>query len=467
VSLVVGSGSANTVVVTANGTSTSPSLTFTAPSLNATVTQQTLSIAGTSGEGTVEFTVAASTTSGGSWIQLNTTAGAEYPTPLSLTVSINTTGLAAGTYNGTITITPVGGTAVSVPVTLTITGAPAISVSTSPLSFSYQAGGSTPPTQTVAVTVSGASSASYAASASSSTGWLVVSPASGTAPGNLTISLSQTALSAMSAGTYTGTITVAGTSGATGSTTINVTLTVTVPLPTITTVVNAASFVNEPISPGEIITLGGNNIGPAVPASFTVSGNFVPTALANVQVLVNGHPAPLLYVSNTQINCVVPYEIAGILNPTVLVQFLGQSSNGFVVNAAATAPGIFTANGSGSGSGAILNSDNSYNSAANPAARGTVVQVFMTGEGQTSPAGVDGKVTSAPYPGPLVPIAITVAGQPTTYQFAGEAPGLVSGVMQLNVVIPAASTLTTTGSVPLLVAIGSATSQGGVTVYIK
>jgi len=467
-------GGTATVAVTANGATSSPSLTFTALSLNATVASQYLSVASTAGESSVQFTAAASTTSGGNWLQLSTIAGADYSTPYTpITVAINTSGLAAGTYNGAITITPVGGTAVSVPVTLSITGAPVISVSTSSLSFAYQAGGATPATQTVPVTVSGASTGSYTASATSSTGWLVVSPTSGTAPAsNLTVSLSQTALSALSAGTYNGTITVAGTSGATGSSTINVTLTITAPLPTITTVVNAASFVNEAISPGEIITIGGNSIGPATPASFTVSGNLVPSTLAGVQVLINGHAAPLLYVSNTQINCIVPYEIAGILNPTVLVEFLGQSSNGFVVNAAATAPGIFTANGSGSGSGAILNSDNSYNSAANPAARGSVIQVFMTGEGQTSPGGVDGKVTvvnsTPPYtPSPLVPIAITVAGLPATYQFAGEAPGLVSGVMQLNVVIPAASTLTTTGSVPLLVAIGSATSQGGVTVYIK
>jgi uncharacterized protein (TIGR03437 family) len=78
---------------------------------------------------------------------------------------------------------------------------------------------------------------------------------------------------------------------------------------------------------------------------------------------------------------------------------------------------------------------------------------------------VDGKVTTAPYPAPLLPISITVAGAPANYQFAGEAPGLVSGVLQLNVQIP--STLTTTGNVPLIVTIGSNSTQSGVTVNIK
>jgi uncharacterized protein (TIGR03437 family) len=150
----------------------------------------------------------------------------------------------------------------------------------------------------------------------------------------------------------------------------------------------------------------------------------------------------------------------------VLVKFLGQSSNGFTVNAAATAAGIFTVNGSGSGPGAILNADLSSNSASNAAARGSEIVIYMTGEGQTSPGGVDGKVTTAPYPAPLLPIAVTIGGAPATVAFMGEAPGLVSGVLQLNVIVP--SNLTTTGAVPVSVTFGNnSTSQGGVTVNIR
>jgi uncharacterized protein (TIGR03437 family) len=307
--------------------------------------------------------------------------------------------------------------------------------------------------------------------ASTPSAWLVVSPINGTAPGNVTVSVNQTGLSG---GTYNGTITVAGSSGSTGSVTVNVSLTVTdslptVTIPTITAVVNAASFVDEPISPGEVITIGGTNIGPVNPQSFTLTSvggiETVPsTALGGVQVTVNGYPAPLLYVSLTAINAIVPYEVAGILKPSVLVTFLGQQSNGYSVGGATTAPGIFTADGSGSGPGAILNADYSSN-VTNPAAPGSVVQVFLTGEGQTTPAGVDGKVTASPYPSPLLPITITVGGQPANYEFAGESPGLVSGVLQLNVMIP--SSLTVTGNVPLTVSIASASTQVGITVNIK
>jgi len=93
----------------------------------------------------------------------------------------------------------------------------------------------------------------------------------------------------------------------------------------------------------------------------------------------------------------------------------------------------------------------------------------MTGEGQTTPAGVTGKVTtvaSAPplTPSPLLAIGVTIGGQPANYVFAGEAPGIVSGVLQLNVVIPAT---VSAGDLPLIVSIGGVPSQTGVTISVK
>jgi uncharacterized protein (TIGR03437 family) len=240
-------------------------------------------------------------------------------------------------------------------------------------------------------------------------------------------------------------------------------------------VTNAGSYASGSISPGEIITLfapkdGSHPIGPATPAYLTLdSSGKVATTLGGVQVLINGTPCPITFASALQVNAVVPYEVKGFLNANVFVKFLGQSSNSINVNVATTIPGLFTANASGTGPGAILNSNLTINTSSNPAARGDVAVIYLTGEGETSPGGVTGKVTTvAPAPPltplPLLPISVTVGGQPAQWTFAGEAPSLVSGVMQLNVVIP---TNIVAGDQPIVVTIGGNPSQQGVTVSVK
>jgi uncharacterized protein (TIGR03437 family) len=281
----------------------------------------------------------------------------------------------------------------------------------------------------------------------------------------------------LSTGVYNGNVLVAGAAGATGSTTVTVTLNVTAPLPTITKVTNAASYATGSISPGEIITLfaptdSSHPIGPATPAYLALDSSTgkVSTTIGGVQVLINGVACPMTFASALQVNAVVPYEVKGFVNATVLVKFLGQSSNGVAVNVATTVPGLFTQNSSGSGPGAILNQNSTTNSPSNPATRGDTVVVYLTGEGETSPAGVTGKVTtvaSPPLPltpAPLLPVSVTIGGQPANWSFAGEAPTFVSGVMQLNVVVP---TNIAAGDQPIVVSFGGNPSQQGVTVSVR
>jgi uncharacterized protein (TIGR03437 family) len=98
------------------------------------------------------------------------------------------------------------------------------------------------------------------------------------------------------------------------------------------------------------------------------------------------------------------------------------------------------------------------------------VVVYVTGEGETSPFGVTGKVTtvaSPPQPltpGPLLQPSVTIGGQPAGWSFAGEAPGFVSGVMQLNVVVP---TNIAAGDQAIVVTIGGNPSQQLVTVSVR
>ena len=332
--------------------------------------------------------------------------------------------------------------------------------------------GSNPNSQTIAVSGAG----NFSAKASSNGNWVSVAPLAGEAPASLTVSLNPGGLNP---GTYTGTITVSGTNGAAGSTTIDVTLTVTVPVPIIARVLNAASFAPGPLSAGEIVAIfapadGGNPIGPAAAAELTsdlIVNAKLPNTLGGVQVFFSGYPAPVYFASAGQVNAVVPYEIATTLSPTVWVKFLSQTSNALSLTASASAPAIFTADGRGSGPAALVNADNTYNAPDNPAAKGSTIVFFVTGEGQTSPQGVSGQVTTLNSSGngpltpqPLLPLGVTIDGQPAFVAFYGETPGVVAGLLQLNVQVPPNAR---TGDLPLAVIIGGNSSQIGVTVSVK
>ncbi len=239
---------------------------------------------------------------------------------------------------------------------------------------------------------------------------------------------------------------------------------------TITAVSNAASSQSGPVSPGEIVTITGTNIGPTAPASLTLDQNGnVSSSIGGVQALFSGIPAPLTYASSSQINAVVPYGIIGLVNPSLQINFQGQLSNTFALQSAPTVPALFTLNASGTGPGAILNQNGTVNSAANPAAKGSYIVLYATGEGQTAPPGVTGKITTVSptpplTPQPLLSVGVAIGGQSAAVAFYGEAPGIVSGVLQINAQIPAT---VTSGNLAVQVSIGGTSSQSGVTVSVQ
>jgi uncharacterized protein (TIGR03437 family) len=244
------------------------------------------------------------------------------------------------------------------------------------------------------------------------------------------------------------------------------------PTPTIMSVVNAASYNGGPISAGEVVTIFGSGIGPATPAYATTdpSTGRLATMIGGVQVLFSGIAAPMIYASNSQVSAVAPYEMASVANAPVSIEYLGGTSNADRLSVVATAPGLFAQKASGSGPGAILNQDNSLNGPSHPATKGSIVQMFMTGEGQTNPLGVTGAITSVTLPPPQVtpapvqPVQVWINGQPANYTYAGEAPGMVAGVMQLNVQIPANAP---SGPLSIQVKIGQNMSQNGITVSVQ
>jgi uncharacterized protein (TIGR03437 family) len=88
----------------------------------------------------------------------------------------------------------------------------------------------------------------------------------------------------------------------------------------------------------------------------------------------------------------------------------GSNANAIALPVAGTAPGIFTQDSSGVGAGGISNADSSINSPANPAAAGSVVTIAATGEGQTTPPGVDGAIASDPAPVPEASVSVQIDG---------------------------------------------------------
>ena len=232
----------------------------------------------------------------------------------------------------------------------------------------------------------------------------------------------------------------------------------------ISAVTNGASNQPGPVAPGEVVVLYGSGLGPAKLAQFQLgSDGRVDSALAGTQVFFNGAAAPVLYASATQTAVIVPYEITGT-QAQVIALYQGQTSPPVTVTVASSAPALFTLDSSGQGQAAAINQDGSINSAAHPAAAGSYVTLYETGEGQTSPSGVDGLPASSSLPTPVLPVSVEIGGQTATIQYAGAAPGLVAGVMQINAQIPSGLPA---GPVPVTAQVGIGSSQAGVTIAVS
>jgi uncharacterized protein (TIGR03437 family) len=221
------------------------------------------------------------------------------------------------------------------------------------------------------------------------------------------------------------------------------------------------------IAPGEIVFLSGSGLGPSQLLQFQLdSSGYIATQLGGTQVLFNGVAAPVVYTQSGAVTAIVPYELAGSASASVVVQYQSQSSAPLSVPVVASSPGAFTNSATGTGQVAAVNQDGSLNSASNPAKLGSIISLYATGEGQTSPAGVDGKPATAPLPAPILPVSVTVGGVAVSaLQYVGGSPGSVAGLLQVNVPIPA--TVTPGGAIPVVIKVGSASSQAGATIAVS
>lgn len=212
----------------------------------------------------------------------------------------------------------------------------------------------------------------------------------------------------------------------------------TVPVITDNGVVNAASFTAlRPVSPGGIVTIFGKNL---AEAGSCFGGNCpvelpLPVTLGGASVKIGGFDAPLFYAGPGQINAQVPAQLTGLSSADVVVAARGIVSSARSVQIDAAQPGIFMAGGT---QGAVLNQDFSANSAANPADRGSVLQIYATGLGPTNPAVATGEIgpTSPPFATVVNSVTVSLGGVNAPVEFQALAPGFV-GLYQINIRVPA------------------------------
>jgi len=285
----------------------------------------------------------------------------------------------------------------------------------------------------------------------------------------------------------------------------------------ITAVTNAASYLlrstqvgtdTDPVSsgqtavsPGEIISIFGQNLGPivadTVPLTTVVGVQSFPVSVPDPANPLNSFEvvftfwdvtlsppsnhnvcAPIIMLSNNQINAVVPFELSEVVGTpnssvSVVVWDGAAFTNTYPVIAVGEDPGIFTLGGLGTGQGAILNynaNSGSYtiNSAKNAASRGSTIVIYATGMGTLSSPLVDGVIANA---SDVVndPVQVTIGGQPAVVSYAGAAGGSVAGLIQINTIVP--PTISAGAAVSLTVSGGTAAtarrSQANVTVAVQ
>jgi len=215
-------------------------------------------------------------------------------------------------------------------------------------------------------------------------------------------------------------------------------------------IVNSASYAAHPapLAPGSMATVFGAylNDGPQVLSTIIGEDGKVATSLGGSSVRVNNIPAPILYSLASQLAIQIPFEMAGQTTASVVVTVGGQSSAPRTINIASAAAGIFTVNQAGTQDAIVVHSDGvTLVTPQNPARRGEVVVLYVTGLGVLDPALATGALAGANTAVTAPQLLFGVS--PATLDYAGAAPSFV-GLNQINARIPA--TAQTGAAVPIL-----------------
>ena len=233
-------------------------------------------------------------------------------------------------------------------------------------------------------------------------------------------------------------------------------------------IVNAASFLEGPLSPGGVFSIFGRRLGPeteqgSVGRINPVSGGLMRTT-GDTIVLVNGVPAPLFFARQDQINAQAPFEIAGAATAEIVVSYQFVRGLPSTAPVAATNPAVFTFP---DGTSAVaLNQDGTLNTAGDPAPRGSVVAIFGTGQGMVEPVIETGERAAVAEPLNRVNGAVNamIGGVGSEVLFAGMVPGFV-GLVQVNVRVPLE--VEPGPQAPLKINIGGVSTQPGLTLAVE
>jgi len=155
----------------------------------------------------------------------------------------------------------------------------------------------------------------------------------------------------------------------------------------------------------------------------------------------------------SRVTAVVPFRIAGQRTSMLQIEVNGRRSAAVLLGVLDTRPGLFTADGSGTGQARALNEDGSPNSGASPAFRGSIISLLATGAGVSDEAGA-----------PILPVRVQIGGQDAEVLYAGAADGQAAGVLRIDVRIPDGAAA---GDVPARVFFGYTPSPAGTTISVQ
>ncbi len=219
-------------------------------------------------------------------------------------------------------------------------------------------------------------------------------------------------------------------------------------------IVNGFTGQYTPVAPGEIVTIYGASLGPGtgLAAIFDPVTGLLPQTLGGTTVTIGGALAVFYYSSESQINIQIPYELSGRTMADLTITYNGNSATSKVAMSP-IAPGLVNV---------VFNEDGTVNSPDNPAAPGSLLELFGTGQGVTVPATKTGAYPRAQiYPIPAAPFEVRIGGVSADFYFYGQAP-LTAGVIQLTVRVPDS----VTGAVPFYWDLNAIPAPSNVTIYV-